>query len=171
MYLVEQSGLSAAALPISDLRTHLRLASGFADDAQQDPLLERALRAALAQIEAATGKAILTRDFSFTVGAWREIGRQVLPRAPLAEVTGLVMIEADGTRTALAVDTVHIRDDAHRPALVAKGFALPAVPAGGRIEVSFRAGIAAEWAGRMRTQCAMRASRTCCPSAACTSVR
>lgn len=145
MYLVEQSGLSAAALPISDLRAHLRLGTGFADDAVQDPVLEWSLRAAMAQIEAATGKALLTRDFSVTVPAWREIGRQVLPRAPLEAVTEIAVIDGKAGRKVLGLDTVHVRHDAHRPAIVAKGFTLPTIPAGGRAEIAFRAGYAASW--------------------------
>ena len=146
MYLVEQSGLSAAALPISDLRAHLRLGTGFADDAVQDPVLERSLRAAVAQIEAATGKALLARNFSATVPAWREIGRQILPRAPLDRVTEIAVIDEQGTRKILDLATVHIRHDAHRPAIVAKGFTLPTIPLGGRAEIAFRAGYAETWA-------------------------
>lgn len=145
MYLVEQSGLSAAALPISDLRAHLRLGTGFADDAVQDPVLERSLRASMAQIEAVTGKALLRRDFSVTVPAWREIGRQVLPRAPLEAVTEIAMVDGKGERTVLDLNLVHVRHDAHRPAIVARGFTLPTIPAGGRAEIAFRAGYAASW--------------------------
>lgn len=146
MYLVEQSGLSAAALPISDLRAHLRLGTGFADDAVQDPVLERSLRAAIAQIESTTGKALLRREFSGTVPAWREIGRQVLPRAPLEAVTEIAVIDGKGDRKVLDLDSVHVRHDAHRPAIVARGFSLPAIPVGGHAEIAFRAGYAASWA-------------------------
>ena len=145
MYLVEQSGLSAAALPISDLRAHLRLGTGFADDAVQDPVLEWSLRAAVAQIEATTGKALLIRDFSATVPAWREIGRQILPRAPLQAVTAITVIDGKDGRNVLELDTVHVRHDAHRPAIVARGFTLPTIPAGGRAEIAFRAGYATTW--------------------------
>ncbi|WP_375262529.1 hypothetical protein [Palleronia sp.] len=145
MYLVEQSGLSAAALPISDLRAHLRLGTGFADDAVQDPVLEWSLRAAMAQIEAATGKALLKRDFSVTVPAWRENGRQVLPRAPLETVSEIAVVDGKGARNVLDLGAIHIRHDAHRPAIVARGFALPTIPAGSRAEIAFRAGYADTW--------------------------
>ncbi|CAM4036098.1 head-tail connector protein [Palleronia rufa] len=147
MYLVEQTGLDGGALPLAELRAHLRLGRGFADTGLQDPVLERALKAAIAQVEAATGKAVIARGFVWTVNAWRDMGRQVLPRAPLVEMTELAIIGLDGTRDAIALDRIHVTRDAHRPALVAKGFVLPPIPVGGRAEVTFRAGFADDWAG------------------------
>lgn len=145
MYLIEQTELDAARLPLAEFRAHLRLGRGFADDGLQDAVLERALRAALAQVEALTAKAVLRRSFVWTVHAWRDLGRQVLPRAPLAEVSELAIVGIDGIRSAIALDRVHVIRDAHAPALVAKGFVLPQIPVGGRAELRFVAGYGAEW--------------------------
>jgi hypothetical protein len=53
-----------AALPLAALAEHMRLSRGFADDGDLDAEIETALRAALAAIEARTGKAVYRRRFS-----------------------------------------------------------------------------------------------------------
>ncbi|SPJ22430.1 head-tail connector protein [Palleronia abyssalis] len=140
MTLVEQTQTDAAALPVGDLRTHLRLGTGFSDDSIQNPVLERALAAAIGHVESLTGKALLARQFVSTVGAWRDLGRHSLPRAPLVSFDGLTMIDAQGLRGKIASDAVHVSRDTHRPALVAKGFVLPTIPTGGVAEITFTAG-------------------------------
>ncbi|MEY2961928.1 MAG: hypothetical protein RLZ60_1758, partial [Pseudomonadota bacterium] len=71
MMLVEQTTVPLAALPVAEFKGHLRLGSGFADDGLQDGVLVAALRAAIAAIEARTGKILIQRDFSWTVYRWR----------------------------------------------------------------------------------------------------
>lgn len=63
MMLSEESPVLETALPVQALKDHLRLGSGFSDDDVQDGVLMMHLRAALAVIEARTGKAILARQF------------------------------------------------------------------------------------------------------------
>ena len=79
MMLVEQTSTPAAALPVADFRNHLRLGTGFADEGAEDSLLESFLRAAIAAVEAWTGKALLQRDFSLTVAGWRDHAPRVFP--------------------------------------------------------------------------------------------
>ncbi len=62
MMLVEQTTVPGAALPVAEFKDHLRLGTGFADDGVQDGVLEAYLRAAMAAIEARTGKILLTRS-------------------------------------------------------------------------------------------------------------
>ena len=57
MMLIEETAVPLAALPLAEFKAHLRLGTGFADDDIQDPVLESFLRAAMAAIEARTGKA------------------------------------------------------------------------------------------------------------------
>ncbi|MEM7295556.1 MAG: hypothetical protein AAF330_02850 [Pseudomonadota bacterium] len=71
MMLVEEIQLPSEALPVTTFKAHLRLGTGFADETLQDSVLESFLRAAVAAIEARTGKILLTRTFSWTLGAWR----------------------------------------------------------------------------------------------------
>jgi uncharacterized phiE125 gp8 family phage protein len=136
-----------AALPVAEFRDHLRLGTGFADDAVQDGVLETCLRAALAAIEARTGKAILRREFRWSVSAWRDLARQALPLAPVAAITRLVIVDRTGAETVTAPERYALARDTHRPALVAQGFLLPSIPVGGSAEITFTAGYGAAWAG------------------------
>jgi len=145
MYLVEPTPLSTARLPIPGLRAHLRLGTGFTDDTAQDALLEQVLRASLAEVERLCAKAVLIRDFVWTTHAWRDPGRQVLPRGPLVSVEGLTITDIDGSAQAIAPDAYRVARDAQRPALVARGFVLPQIPVGGSAAVTFRAGFADDW--------------------------
>ena len=63
MVLVELTSLDLADLPMEAFRAHLRLGTGFADDAIQDEVLESYIRAALAAIEARLGKVLITRSY------------------------------------------------------------------------------------------------------------
>ena len=126
--LTELAPVPAGDLPLAALRDHLRLGTGFADDAIQDGILEAALRAALAAVEARTARALLIRTFVLEA---RPIGGRVaLPIGP-AMVT-LVEIEgADGART----------DVTARAAV--RGGARPVVeglPAGGTAVIGLTAG-------------------------------
>ncbi|MEL6745987.1 MAG: hypothetical protein AAFO68_11070, partial [Pseudomonadota bacterium] len=84
MMLVEQTSVPASVLPLAEFRDHLKLGTGFSDDAVQDGLLEANLRAALAAVENRTGKAVLERGFVWSISAWRDLSHQVLPVAPVA---------------------------------------------------------------------------------------
>ncbi|MGR3464306.1 head-tail connector protein, partial [Limimaricola sp.] len=59
MRLIETGAVPEAALPIEGFRAHLRLGTGFAEDGLQDAGLAGFLRAAIAAIEARTGKVLL----------------------------------------------------------------------------------------------------------------
>ncbi len=87
--LVEQTTTPAAALPVADFRDHLRLGTGFADEGAEDSLLETFLRAAIAAVEAWTGKVLLERDFSWSLMAWRDGRAQTLPVAPVSEIIAM----------------------------------------------------------------------------------
>jgi uncharacterized phiE125 gp8 family phage protein len=145
--LVEQATVPVAALPVAEFRDHLRLGTGFADDALQDGVLEACLRAALAAIEGRTGKAVLRRGFRWSVTAWRDLARQVLPVAPVAAITRLAIVDRTGAETVIAPEKYALARDTHRPALVAQGFLLPSIPVGGSAEIGFEAGYGAQWVG------------------------
>jgi uncharacterized phiE125 gp8 family phage protein len=46
-----------------------------------------------------TGKALLARVWRWSVSAWRDLGRQVLPVAPVSEVTGFAIRDRTGEET------------------------------------------------------------------------
>ena len=145
MMLVELSSVPPAALPVAGFKDHLRLGSGFADDGLQDETLEAFLRAALASIEARTGKILLEREFRWSVTSWREVDRQPLPLAPVSAIGAVVQIDRNGTAIPVATARYALEPDQQRPALIAVGATLPAVPRGGRVDVELLAGYGPEW--------------------------
>lgn len=147
MMLVEETAVPGLALPTGALRDHLRLGTGFADDGLQDGVLEECLRAAIAAIEGRTGKLLLARSWRWSVTAWRDLARQVLPVAPVSAITFFAIRDRTGVETPVPSERWWLEVDMHRPALVAAGLMLPTIPVGGSAEIGFTAGFAADWAG------------------------
>ncbi len=145
MMLTEQTTVPAAALPVQPLRDHLRLGTGFADDDLQDAVLESCLRGALGAIEGRTGKTLLSRSFGWSVTAWRDLGRQVLPVAPVTAVTGFAIRDRTGVEAEVAIERYRLERDLHRPALVASGLVLPTIPVSGSAEIAFDGGFGPAW--------------------------
>ncbi|MCC5993407.1 MAG: hypothetical protein JJT99_12895 [Rhodobacteraceae bacterium] len=145
MELIETSPVPASALPISALREHLRLSSGFADDTTQDGLLEHYLRAAIARVEGRISRALLLRDFTWRLARWRDDYAQRLPIAPVAALQGVVLIDRAGSETPVAPDRLRLETDSARPRLVAAASALPMIPSGGAVRIAFSAGFGAAW--------------------------
>ncbi|MEZ5750693.1 MAG: phage head-tail connector protein [Paracoccaceae bacterium] len=146
MDLQELEPVATAALPLDEFRAHLRLGTGFADDTSTDALLERYLRAALATIEARTGKTLFSRRFLLVLPQWRWPDAQAFPLAPVSAIETLEMRETDGNRTPVTAGW-RLVPDWHRPQIVATGATLPSVPTGAMIEVTMLAGFSATWAG------------------------
>lgn len=145
MMLSEQGSVPISALPIREFRDHLRLGTGFADDALQDTVLESYLRAALAAIEGRTGKALLARDFLWTETHWRDPGEQALPLAPVRAVRSVAVLDAAGERTVIDPERYWLLADIHRPRVVAKSGSLPGITVGGSAEIAFAAGFGPSW--------------------------
>ena len=140
MMLSEVAGLGVTALPRAAFKTHLRLGTGFADDAAADAAVEAALRAAIAAVEARTGKALVARDFSMVIPDWRDPEAQALPLAPVRAIRSVTMTDGAGLAVAMPAGRFRLVRDLHRPRLAAAGSWLPAVPAKGSVEVVFEAG-------------------------------
>lgn len=146
MMLVEQTSTPAAALPVADFRNHLRLGTGFADEGAEDSLLESFLRAAIAAVEAWTGKALLQRDFSLTVAGWRDSRSQTLPVAPVSAIAGVRIVDCLDWETVVDPARYRLQQDTHRPALIARGLLLPTIPPQGSAVIAFTAGFGPDWA-------------------------
>jgi uncharacterized phiE125 gp8 family phage protein len=146
MILIEQTTVPTLALPIAAFKTHLRLGTGFADDALQDGLLESTLRAAISMIEGRIGKALIARRFKWTIEDWRNGSEQALPVAPVTAVVSVTLVDAADVSTVVAASLYKLVQDTHRPKLVSAGLALPLVPMAGRAEVVFDAGFGPAWA-------------------------
>ena len=147
MMLIEETSIPDAALPVDAFKAHLRLGTGFGQDGLQDEVLKSFLRAAIAAIEARTGKVLIARAFSWTLNAWRDRAGQVLPLAPVRALTALVLVDPAGQETDIALSTVRLERDAQRPRLRPMASLLPMVPAGGSVRVTFDAGFAPDWDG------------------------
>ncbi|KMW56579.1 Gene Transfer Agent (GTA) [Candidatus Rhodobacter oscarellae] len=146
MMLVEQTTVPIEALPVTEFRDHLRLGTGFADDSVQDIVLESYVRAAMAAIEARTGKVLVTRSYSWSLTAWRQPARQVLPVAPVAALTEIKLLDRDGGATIVDPASYRLAPDSQRPCLTAVGHHLPTIPHQGSVELRFTAGFGATWA-------------------------
>ncbi|MDU8911071.1 head-tail connector protein [Aestuariicoccus sp. MJ-SS9] len=146
MMLVEETQVPEAALPVAELKRHLRLGTGFAEDDVQDAVLGSFLRAAMAAIEARTSKILLQRGFVLTLNGWRDPSAVSLPVAPVVSVTQLALVDRWGVATVVAPELYRLEQDADRPRLAAQGTALPTVVTGGAAEVRFAAGMASAFA-------------------------
>lgn len=145
MMLMEQSQVPLAVLPIAQFKDHLRLGTGFGDDGVQDGVLETYLRVALAAVEARTGKVLIERDFAWTLSAWRDLGAQTLPVAPVSTITALVIVDRLSAETVIDAGKYLLDKDTHRPRIVSSGFVLPSVPVAGSARIEFTAGFGPAW--------------------------
>jgi len=145
MFLVEQTTVPGASFPVDELKDHLLLGSGFADDAAQDTMLEHYLRSAVAAIEARTGKIVLAKQYTWSLTAWRDPQRQPLPLAPVVSVDEIRMIDRLGGQIVVDAAGYVLQQDEHRPAIQTLSASLPAVPIAGSVEIDFTAGFGALW--------------------------
>ncbi|MDA7429827.1 head-tail connector protein [Primorskyibacter aestuariivivens] len=145
MMLVEETTVPGAALPVEAFKAHLRLGAGFSGATVQDAVLESFLRAAIAAIEARTGKVLIARDFSWTVSQWRAANLQPLPVAPVSAVGTVEIEDAGGTVNVADPGAYRLVAETHVPKLRATGACLPGIPARGSAKVTFTAGYSADW--------------------------
>ncbi|MBY6004440.1 head-tail connector protein [Salipiger bermudensis] len=140
MMLIEESQLPEAALPVAALKRHLRLGTGFAEDDLQDAVLGSFLRAALAAIEARTGKALITRGFVWTLHRWRDPEAERFPIAPVTAVTRVDIVDRFGAAEAVEESAYRLEQDGQAPRLCAQGSVLPTLSEGAAAEIRFTAG-------------------------------
>ncbi len=145
MMLIEETTVPDAALPVDAFKAHLRLGSGFGQDDLQDAVLKSFLRAAMAAIEARTGKVLITRSFSWSLTFWRDASAQVLPVAPVIQVTRVALVARSGVATDLGSEHFWLERDAQQPKLRSAGTTLPSIPSAGAVLIEFEAGYGAAW--------------------------
>lgn len=144
--LIELGTVPGGVLPVTALKDHLRLGTGFADGQMQDTLLESQIRAALSAIEGRIGKALISRSFKLVLSDWRDPAGQALPIAPVASIASVTMLDASGATNLVLPTRYRLIPDRHRPRLMAVGTSLPGVPTDGLAEVVFEAGFGPTWA-------------------------
>jgi uncharacterized phiE125 gp8 family phage protein len=145
MMLIEETTVPDAALPVDEFKAHLRVGTGFGTDTLQDSVLLGFLRAAMAAIEARTGKMLIERDFSWNLTIWRDATAQTLPVAPVRAISSLEVVLRDGSRSDVAGDLFWLEQDQSRPRVRSVGSCLPSIPAGGSVIVNFQAGFGENW--------------------------
>ncbi len=144
MMLTEETPVPQAALPVEEMKDHLRMGSGFADDGMQDGLIETYLRASLAAIEGRIGKMLFQRRFLWVLECWRD-EEQALPVAPVPGIVSVTLVDAAGGEVVVPAGAYRLVKDLHRPRLAGKGGALPTIPGEGLVKVAFDAGFGAVW--------------------------
>lgn len=148
MMLIEETAPAAEVLPVAVLRDHLRLGTGFqiAEDAAETVALTGFLRAAIATIEARTGKVLLVRQFRMQLDDWRDRLGQPLPLAPVVSVEAVEITDGEGRTTRLPESSWRLKRDNQRPMIAPAGVILPHVPRRGYVTVRFTAGFGMTWA-------------------------
>ncbi len=145
MMLIEETALPDSALPVDAFRAHLRLGTGFGPDSLQDPVLTSFLRAALAAIEARTGKVLLERGFLWTLSRWHGVDSQELPVAPVTALNRITLVSRNGTEEDVDLASVQLEPSLQAPRLRALGTCLPSVPQHGSVDIRFTAGWGPVW--------------------------
>jgi uncharacterized phiE125 gp8 family phage protein len=144
MMLTEETPVPSAALPVEEMKDHLRMGSGFADATLQDGLIESYLRAAMAAIEGRIGKMLFRRRFLWVLECWRD-DEQALPVAPVAGIVSVTLVDAAGGQVVVPAASYRLVPDLHRPRLAGKGTTLPTIPSNGSVRVVFDAGFGPSW--------------------------
>tara|TARA_R110000764_G_scaffold36071_1_gene80675 strand:+ start:4503 stop:5102 length:600 start_codon:yes stop_codon:yes gene_type:complete len=146
MMLIEETTVPDAGLPVDEFKAHLRLGTGFGAGSLQDEVLISFLRAALAAVEARTGKVLLQRGFSWSLTLWRDREVAAFPVAPVVAVTRVEIVDRLGGRSDVPAAQYWLEQDGQRPQLRPVGTLLPAIPTAGSVVIGFEAGYGASWA-------------------------
>lgn len=146
MMLTEETTVPDAGLPVDEFKAHLRLGTGFGAGSLQDEVLISFLRAAMAAVEARTGKILLRRGFNWSLTRWRDRDAAALPVAPVVALTGIEVVDRLGVRTVVPQAQYWLEQDGQRPQLRPVGTLLPAIPVAGSVVIGFVAGYGATWA-------------------------
>jgi len=145
MILTEVTTVPDSALPVEQFKAHLRLGTGFGEGDLQDIVLIGFLQAALAAVEARTGRILLQRAFAMSLSGWKDPVRQVVPVLPVQALDAIVVTDAAGFQTQLNGDEVILEKQTHRAFLMPLGASLPAIPKGGEIRIDLTAGMVPHW--------------------------
>lgn len=145
--LVDLTAPAANALPVAVLRDHLRLGAGFeiAEDPAETAALAGFLRAAIATIEARTGKVLLARQFRLRLDDWRDPRGQPLPMAPVSAVETVGIDDGTGRVLSVGPEGWSLQPDLQRPVLLPRSGYLPPVPEAGFVTIVFQAGFGPTW--------------------------
>lgn len=143
--LIEETNIPDAALPVAAFKAHMRMGSGFGEDSLQDAVIAGFLRAAMAAVEARTGKILIEREFSQVIVQTGAVDVLPLAVAPVTVVVDVQLVARDGTAQLVNASVYWLERDSHTPCLRATAAGLPAPQRGGELRVRFLAGFGPEW--------------------------
>ncbi|MEQ6247736.1 head-tail connector protein [Sulfitobacter sp. HNIBRBA3233] len=143
--LIEETNVPDAALPVDAFKAHLRVGSGFAESGLQDEVLSSFLRAAMAAVEARTGKVLMAREFTQVVSGLSVPDAVLLTAAPVTVIAAVSLVSRAGDEQVLDPGLYWLERDSHAPRLRATGACLTGPETGGELRVRFLAGYGAEW--------------------------
>jgi uncharacterized phiE125 gp8 family phage protein len=143
--LITETSVPDSALPVAMFKAHMRMGTGFAEDTLQDAVLGSFLRAAMAAIEARTGKILIEREFTLVVHSLGNPCNVPLSVAPVTIVADVRLVSRSGSERVINADVYWLERDSHTPRLRAKGACLPRPETGGELRVRFLAGYGPEW--------------------------
>lgn len=126
-------------MTLNEAKAHLRIASDYTDD---DAYIGATIEAAVATLEAATGRALGTRGYKLTLTAWPASDRIYLPVSPLVSVEKITYTDEAGVSRVLNPAQYHL-DESAEPALLtpAYGGSWPTVrQQAGAISIEYTAG-------------------------------
>jgi uncharacterized phiE125 gp8 family phage protein len=125
---------AAEPVTVADVKAQLRL-----DHSSEDALIADLIRAARAEVEQATGCALIEQDWRLTLDRWPRSNRVLLHRHPVREILSVTMYGRDGGATIVDPATMLLDADA-RPTRLHFDQAPQPDRAMNGIEVDFRAG-------------------------------
>lgn len=143
--LIEETNVPDAALPVAAFKAHLRMGTGFAENTLQDGVLASFLRAAMAAIEARTGKILIERELTLVATALPVPDAVLLGVAPVTVLVDVQRVARSGAAQVIDAAAYWLERDSHTPRLRATGACLPAPETGGELRVRFLAGFGPDW--------------------------
>ncbi|MEM9734978.1 MAG: head-tail connector protein [Pseudomonadota bacterium] len=140
MILTQTTPPAAQPVTLAELKAHLRLAHGFADEGAEDGILALHLGNAVATIEAETAQALIARAFRLETDGWDRHGQLVLPVGPVASIDQMEIVSGDQTTSVTPADLSLSTARTRQTLSGLGGLPLTPVPDGGRATLSFTAG-------------------------------
>lgn len=121
------------------------MGTGFGEDTLQDAVLAGFLRAAMAAIEARTGKVLIEREFTLVAGALGDSTMVPLTLAPVTVIADVRLVSRSGAAVLVSPTAYWLERDGHVPRVRASGACLPRPETGGELRIRFLAGYGPEW--------------------------
>ncbi|MEM9046928.1 MAG: hypothetical protein AAGC81_19795 [Pseudomonadota bacterium] len=143
MIVTQLTDPGETSVSLAELKDHMRLNQGFADEMAENGLVGLYLDNAIATIEQKLGQALVIRSFQVETDCWDRDGVFRMPIGPVVALTGFELV-AGGASNAVEVADLAITPGRTRQVLsLANGRPLPPILPGSKAEIRFDAGYGA----------------------------